>query len=883
MEIEAAQILQQYRKWHVPQLGDMHKDRPDGVFRFALGQLNSASSQDVRDRKVAQINNLIDEWDVQGGAMSEVGVNWLSYPPSYSFASWFRDERDIKATVTHNTNIGENISRHQPGGIALFATKELSQYVKTPSKDWRNLGRWHSWLIYQSPNHRLRLVCGYHTGKQCPRGESTIYQQQLRYIQERVLDMTPSELFMVDFVAQLRTWKDQGDRLLVSIDMNEPVLNGELAKKLMGPRLGLLEAMHVTWGANEPHTYVGGRIAIDGVYHTDDLEITSRTLLSFHEGVGDHRTSLIDISTRSAIGANEFRVVRAPARRLNTQNHKSLEGYVTVAEDQMDIHRLQDRMDHITGEIAASGSTPERRQKLERIDVQTIEIQKHSEAKCRKITKGDLPFSEPVKTWTYRRRAYQGLHRMVLGQKVNTPNILRFATECGIPDPKSLTEDQIRDGITFCKRRIKQLKKSAKGLRRVHLRDRLVEAQQLKNEKRVKGIRQTINREEKKHVWRAIGIVTDEPSLGATSKVQRLENGVLVDITDKEEMEKEIQEVTEKRFDLAHSAPVSMSVLIERMGYMSDADFANELFAGTVELPDDLDAATTTILEEICKLGMEIRTSEGEVFDITPQEFKRYWKKAREKTSSSISGVHFAHYKAAATSEKLTKFLSQKITVTARAGCPPSRWGNGLQVMLEKIAGVALVNKLRAILLMEADYNFYNKYTFGIEAMNKLYEQGYVPKDQYSRKQSTAEDAKMDDRLTGDLSRQRRHPYAKTSCDAANCYDRLHHLIISFLCLAIMIYSGLVVYLFHPIEIMKFFQRTALGDSTTYMGGPDRLRPFMGLCQGNGAAPACWLMLSSVLFHCYHNLGFGARMTTSIRNKLIRFLGTMFVDDTDLV
>ena len=57
----------------------------------------------------------------------------------------------------------------------------------------------------------------------------------------------------------------------------------------------------------------------------------------------------------------------------------------------------------------------------------------------------------------------------------------------------------------------------------------------------------------------------------------------------------------------------------------------------------------------------------------------------------------------------------------------------------------------------------------------------------------------------------------------------------------------------------------------------------MGLCQGNGAAPACWLMLSSVLIHCYHNLGYGARMTSSIRDRLIKFLGTMFVDDTDLV
>ena len=73
VEIEAAQILKQYRKWHVPQLGDMNKDRPDGVFRFALGQLNSASSQDVRDRKVAQINNLIDEWGVGCTGRSNVG------------------------------------------------------------------------------------------------------------------------------------------------------------------------------------------------------------------------------------------------------------------------------------------------------------------------------------------------------------------------------------------------------------------------------------------------------------------------------------------------------------------------------------------------------------------------------------------------------------------------------------------------------------------------------------------------------------------------------------------------------------------------------------------------------------------------------------------
>ena len=38
--------------------------------------------------------------------------------------------------------------------------------------------------------------------------------------------------------------------------------------------------------------------------------------------------------------------------------------------------------------------------------------------------------------------------------------------------------------------------------------------------------------------------------------------------------------------------------------------------------------------------------------------------------------------------------------------------------MLEKIAGVALVTMLWAILLMKADFNFHNKLIFGKRMMN---------------------------------------------------------------------------------------------------------------------------------------------------------------------
>jgi hypothetical protein len=63
---------------------------------------------------------------------------------------------------------------------------------------------------------------------------------------------------------------------------------------------------HTLWGETEPRTYVHGDGApIDGVYHTPDIKIMVIMQLLFHEGVGDHHTTILDISTRSAIGKYE--------------------------------------------------------------------------------------------------------------------------------------------------------------------------------------------------------------------------------------------------------------------------------------------------------------------------------------------------------------------------------------------------------------------------------------------------------------------------------------------------------------------------------------------------------------------------------------------------
>jgi hypothetical protein len=70
--MERSRAVNEAACWFVPHLGNMTQDRPEGVFRLAGGNLNSASSKDVQERKISDIHHILETWDVQGGGFSEV-------------------------------------------------------------------------------------------------------------------------------------------------------------------------------------------------------------------------------------------------------------------------------------------------------------------------------------------------------------------------------------------------------------------------------------------------------------------------------------------------------------------------------------------------------------------------------------------------------------------------------------------------------------------------------------------------------------------------------------------------------------------------------------------------------------------------------------------
>jgi len=196
------------------------------------------------------------------------------------------------------------------------------------------------------------------------------------------------------------------------------------------------------------------------------------------------------------------------------------------------------------------------------------------------------------------------------------------------------------------------------------------------------------------------------------------------------------------------------------------------------------------------------------------EDYVANWKRAKEETSSSRSGLHFGHYMAGIESEYISHFHALKAALIFHHGLVLDRWAQGLSVMLQKLFGCSLITKLRAILLMEADLNCSTKTVFCIRMLNEARRQNLMPEEVFSKRNKMADDGTLTKVLTYDIIHQTRRSTGLASVDADNCYDRIAHAIASLVFQAFGVPLSASETMLTTIQEMKFFLRTGFGDST---------------------------------------------------------------------
>ena len=267
---------------------------------------------------------------------------------------------------------------------------------------------------------------------------------------------------------------------------------------------------------------------------------------------------------------------------------------------------------------------------------------------------------------------------------------------------------------------------------------------------------------------------------------------------------------------------------------------------------------------------------------ISTDDHIKAFKKTKERVSAGMSKLHYGMFKAHIKRRHLAEMDASMRSIAYTTGYVHKRWKRGLDVQLLKRIALWLAEKMRTILLLEADLNMNNK-AIGADAMRMGEANGWFERDNYGgRKGMQAVEVSLNAQLLFNSIWARRARAVIMSNDAKGCYDRIAHTVVILALRRLGIPKPALTSMIDCIQQMEHFIRTGFGDSETSYGNEEGPPP-QGLLQGNGAGPAGWFSISTRLIKLLRDQGFGYKEWTLIRQRAVMLICLAYVDDTDLV
>ena len=860
----------------IPVHGDALQSKNEGHIRFYFENVDGFSVNIKKpvynnNNKLQYYNSLLSrlEVDVFGGV--EARTNWSIVPGSHQLPRLLQQREGARTITAHNKH--ERFTIAQQGGTFLSANEFSQGMIESSGSDTTGLGRW-CWMKFRGTTVSTRVVMAYSACVTRKQAHNATIAQQRRYWRLQKNNTCPRKLFRMQLIDELKSWREEGDKIILFIDSNENMTAGPLQRMLQDEGLEMKDAIQQRTNMPGPPTFVRGSRQIDAVWTTPDVEVASACFTPFYFGIGDHRGIVIDIPKVSFIGGDTRMISRPTARRLKCNEEEVWSAYNTKLEIYCRQHRVKEKLDHVKRHYTSRHT--KLRTVLTSLDKVISDGMRHAEKKCRKIRAGAVPFSPQLAEAGLKIKLWGLVIRHHLGSNINTRYIRRVAQRCRISRALSSSLAIARMKKLEAEAQYKKLKRSAYRLRMEFL-QQLLDTKRSPQAKR--AIRMIMKHEETRRAWRLINKGRGKEQLNGVSAVQVKVNETWTTLTSRHDVEEAIMKNNSKRFHLASTTPLMQPLAVQVIGYLGNTPLADSIVQGTFNPSPDLDTYTQKFLNIIGKRPTLPSISSN----ISNHDFQRYWRRCREKTSSSMSGRHFGHYKAASRNTYLSTIHSTFCHITASSGSSIDRWEQGLTVMLEKIKGNIIVDKLRAILLMEADFNFINKLMFGHRLIRNCTDHKRLPQELYGGLANrSAQEVAINRRLVLDTFRLKRRCGVVAGVDAAQCYDRIVHSLAILLSRNEGAPINPLLCMFGAIQGMTYFLRTTFGESTSSYGGRQQV-PFQGTCQGNGASPAMWLMISMYLVLLAREEGHATKFTSAFSGITLMLIGFIFVDDTDLI
>ena len=855
--------------------GEQLSKKSDHNIRLIFQNIRGFGTE-KEDSKAEHIRQFINEHEVDIMAMSEMNVNWRLVGKKNTMEditqSWFEHQR---VTTAYNQK-DRTCDKYQPGGTSLISRGEMALRVMGSGEDTRKIGRWSWQLLRGKDNIKLRIISVYFPCTTRSEGFKTVVLQQQKALLQQNQKGSVYENFWKDLWKEVDRWVEDGEQIVIggdwNIDVRKSLFQSEFRKR------NLIPAIIDKHGNQAPATYNRGRNPIDEIFVSSTLKVAGCGYLEHGQGLADHRPIWIDITKVSALGAKLPDLPTYKARRLKCRDPRIVNKYNHELEKYLRERKIFTRLHNLFNTFTAPLNDAHMKE-LEKIDYIREEGMLFAEKRCRKLKMGGVQWSPEIQKAMDTIRYIKLCITRKKNRKVGARVLIRMSKKAGVYLEHANLEELSRN-LNKAYNEYKKLKKENQGLRKKYLEDLAEAMEHAGKGQRAVNLRNLITLENQRKMYRKLRRITRTvENLGTTFITIPGPENSKIDITEKEAMEEEIIKENRKKYhQTENTCPFLHSPLVDDFGMYGELEAAHKVSNGEYEIPEHIDEYTKDYLKVCSSTNLDVVTS----LTRSPIDYKNSWKKMKEKTSSRQ--LHFGHFKAATLNPLniMTHYMMAEIPF--RSGYALRRWKTAINVMILKDAGNHNIEKLRTIVLYEADFNHNNKF-FGRAMMQHTVPRGRIAKEQYSIPGRKSIDHALNRRLLFDISRYQKSSSAMTPCDLRSCYDRVVHTPAMLAMLGYGIPEEPMLSMFHAIQHMKYVTRTQFGDSKKTYGGlePGFIARPQGLGQGNGTGPPVWSVVSSRMFEVLHKRGLVTSFNTPISQNKIDLCGFAFVDDTDIV
>jgi len=833
------------------------------------------------------------------------------------------------------------LSNHKPGGTLTAVCDNWVSRVLCKGEDPFGLGRWSYVTLRGRRSFKITIITAYNAT--VSPGDSTYYHQQMRIIsqmhrQRNNLSVPdPRRQFILDLQAWIEFLRSEDHHIILALDANEvydtdtiaqahplpydptvltqaPTHDGKLATLVSSCGL-CLPLAHQHTSRPFPASHIRGRNQIDYILVSQSIlpAVQRSGVMSHHSLVrGDHRPYYLDFDSTLLFADPAYQIAPPSHRNLRLHDPRIVKQYNDNLHTQLGHHNVYKRLDSLQEKFDNKQWDATCVAEYESLDeIITASMLKAEQQLSKRVT-STYQWSPTLKKAVLALRYWTLRLRQSRNMPVSANQLERFRIDGGISDssPALQSPTEVREAQHAAYQHLKSLQQQHQQLRDTYL-EELAEAiildrsPHLEDEKhahilaeqRARQIKQIISREKMRRMFKKIGITLkknyggglsriDVPDASAASIVNGDPNnpkqwkGPWRSVTSPREIALEVCKINSSQYHQAHYTPFGSGQLADQLGRRGDTPLSQDLLRGTIppNLPTDLLPETFRILHSLTR---EVPTSQSSPI-ITGEEFINTYKVAKENTSSSTSGRHIGHYKAACRDPVLVSLHSRMMSLPFQAGFAPQRWTKVTDIMLEKEPNNPRCHRLRILALFESDLNHAKRVIIGRRLLHHLNDMGLLPTMQHgSVPGKHCLSAVLKKILSHDYLRVTKLSGAFIENDAVGCYDRLVNNLVLMLMAKLGMPKTVIQCIGELWDNVVHLVKTVYGISSVSYGNTQE-KPLYGPGQGSTCGPLFWLLCYWVIVSSIDPTLKVATFISACKSIIVEITGVSFVDDSSL-